>query len=33
MPKVWLYVALSVLAMNAAAVVNAASGQVRKCVA
>ena len=30
MAKVWLHVALSVLAMNAAAVVNAA-GDVRKC--
>lgn len=33
MPKVWLHVALSLLAMNAAAVVNVASGNVRKCVA
>ncbi|MCH8066006.1 MAG: transposase [Chloroflexi bacterium] len=33
MAKVWLHVALSVLTMNAAAVVNAASGNVRKCVA
>ena len=32
MPKIWLHVALSVLVMNAAAVVNAA-GDVRKCVA
>ena len=33
MPKVWMHVALSMIAMNATAVVNAASGQVRKCVA
>ncbi len=32
MAKVWLHVALSLLAMNAAAVVNV-DGDVRKCVA
>jgi hypothetical protein len=34
-PKVWLHVALSLLVMNAAAVINATAGlaAVRKCVA
>jgi len=35
LPKVWLHVALSLLVMNAAAVINATAGlaAVRKCVA
>ena len=33
MAKVWLHVALSQLAMNAAAVVNAGGNNIRKCVA